>query len=179
MRTLVVISSALLQSILMPEISDTAYVRGRHQRMILFVSYSSLPDINEPDISWILPIPFFFTSYSRPLQSSSSVRAAFPSNFASSVHYGTLSGGLLPGNTSSQTLANSPRPRTFQFLCLFRGRMCCFVPPSLLFSRLRSPTPQLAVHLTELLVGTPIIFSLAITAQSKLFNQNHYTPTII
>ena len=50
-----------------------------------------------------------------------------------------------------------------------------------LFSRLSSPTPQWAVHLTELLAGTPFIFSLTVTNLSKLCNQNHYTdtPTII
>ena len=77
MRTLVVISSAMFQRILMPEISDTASVQGRQPWMILSVSFSSLPDMSQTSAGSFLSLLLYF-SFSPPLQSSSSVRTLPP-----------------------------------------------------------------------------------------------------
>ena len=49
----------------MPEISVTVYVRGRQPRMILSVSFSSLPDMSQNSAgSFLFLFQFFFTSRS-------------------------------------------------------------------------------------------------------------------
>ena len=138
--------------------------------MILPVIFSSLPDMSQTSAGSFLSLLLYFP-FSLPLLSSSSVRAVLRSNFVTSVHHGTSFEGFRATPALRHWLTYHAR---FSY-CVFSVAVCAVLCRPLCCARVCThPLPS-----GKLLAGTPIIFSLTITAQSKLCNQNHYTPKII